>query len=209
MFCVRDICHGRGGRSDPLYFGSCRTGYAAGQVENDEPLFAVSLHAVDMIYDALWGMPSILLTFEGNLNSNMSLVTRPHLIFGDYTRGKKGSPYRREIDVFDFGISEGLRFYFRSGHRGWFMAGHFVYDRVNLDYKFEQFDERNDSFKGNGFGGAFYGGHKFRSGNFTSSLEMGLKYCRYFLDKEVREDWDRVSTVGAEFDIIYTIGFAL
>ena len=145
-------------------------------VENNEPMFAVSIHPVDMIFDAVWGRPSVMLTIEGNLNSRFSLITRPHLMWGEYTRGSKGSENRRTIDVFNFGVSEGIRGYFRPGHRGRFLAGHFLYNRVNLDYDFAEYPEANEKFKGNGFGGAFYAGHKYRSGSFTSSFEIGLDF---------------------------------
>jgi len=177
-------------------------------VENDEPMFAVSIHPIDMIYDAIYTVPSVRLSIEGNINSNMSLMTRPTVMWGEFTRGSSRNRIRRDIDVLLFGISEGLRFYFSKGHRGWFMAGHFLYDRINLDYDFKYHPEENTSFKGNGFGFAFYGGHKHRSGHFTSSFEIGLSYTRYSIKQSARDDLDRVSEVNAELDVNYSIGYA-
>jgi hypothetical protein len=177
-------------------------------VPNDEPLFAVSIYPFDMIWDAVYHVPSVKLSFEGCINSSMSLMTQPSVKMGTITRGSKDNPNRRDIDIFLLEISEGIRFYFNRGHRGWFMAGHFVYDRATLDYDFEYDEDADVTFKGNGFGFGFYGGHKTRRGHFTSSLQIGLSYMRYSMKSNVREDLDQASVVNAELDINYSIGFA-
>ena len=58
----------------------------------------------------------------------------------------------------------------------------------------------------NGFGFALYLGHKFRSGFFTSSFDVGYKFVKYSASKKEREDLEDATAVGSSFDINYTFG---
>lgn len=171
-------------------------------VENDEPLFAVSVHPVSMLILSLFDIPSIYLTIEGNLGSNMSVITRPNIIWKDFSSSDQ------ELDIFIFGISEGLRFYFADGHRGLFVAAHFIYQRAGLDYEYKNNASKDVSSHANGFGGGLYLGHKIRSGHFTSSFDVGLNYIKYSASKDEKDDIEDVATVGVGWDFNYTIGFA-
>lgn len=170
--------------------------------ENDEPLFAVSIHPVSMFILSLFDIPSVFLTIEGNLSSHMSLITRPYVIWTDVSDNDE------ELDIFLFGISEGLRFYFNEGHRGVYLAGHFTYDRVSLEYTYEGNSKNNFDVHGNGFGFGFYLGHKFRSGHFTTSFDIGYVYSHYSISGKAEDDVERVATVGSGYDLNYTFGFA-
>ena len=99
--------------------------------ENDEPMFAVSIHPVSMFILSLFDIPSIFLTIEGNLASHVSLITRPYIVWAEFSDSDE------DLDIFLFGISEGLRVYLNEGHRGLYLAGHFNYDRVSLEYTYE------------------------------------------------------------------------
>ena len=170
--------------------------------ENDEPLFAVSIHPVSMFILTLFDIPSIYLTIEGNLASHVSLITRPYVIWKDF------SDRDEELDVMLFGISEGLRFYFDGGHRGLYLAGHFNYDRVSLEYTYEGDSKKDVDIHVNGFGFGLYVGHKYRSGRFTTSFEVGYVYSRYTGSDKAKDDVDRITSVGSGIDLNYTFGFA-
>lgn len=169
--------------------------------ENDEPLFAVSIHPVSMFILTLFDIPSIYLTIEGNLASHVSLITRPYVIWKDFSNSDE------DLDVMLLGVSEGLRFYFDGGHRGLYLAGHFIYDRVNLEYSYDDDFRKGTDVHVNGFGFGLYVGHKFRSGHFTTSFEVGYVYSHYSGSDKAKDDVERISTVGSGIDLNYTFGF--
>jgi hypothetical protein len=136
------------------------------------------------------------------LASHVSLITRPYLIWAEFSDSDE------DLDVFLFGISEGLRFYFNEGHRGLYLAGHFNYDRVSLEYTYDGNSRDNISAHANGFGFGFYLGHKFRSGHFTTSFDIGYVYSHYSASGKAEDDIDKVATVGSGYDLNYTFGFA-
>ena len=168
--------------------------------ENDEPLFAFSIHPISMFILSLFDIPSLYLTIEGNLASHASLITRPYIIWKDFSDSDE------ELDVFLFGISEGLRFYLNEGHRGVYFAGHFNYDRVSLEYTYEGNSKDNSDIHVNGFGFGFYVGHKFRSGHFTTSFDVGYVYSHFSASEKAEDDVEKVATVDSGFDLNYTFG---
>ncbi len=171
-------------------------------VENDEPLFAVSVHPVSMLILSIFDIPSIYLTIEGNLGSHLSLITRPSYVWKDF------SDSNRDLDIFIFGLSEGLRYYFSEGHRGLFAAAHFNYARAGMDYEYKNHPEDNEKLRLNGFGFGAYVGHKVRSGHFTMSIDIGYSYVRYSATGKNKDDLDDVTSVGSGLDLNYTIGVA-
>lgn len=170
-------------------------------VDSDEPVFAVSIHPISMLVLSLFDVPSVYLTIEGNLGSRMSLITRPHIIWKEFSDSDE------TLDIFIFGISEGLRYYFGGGHRGFFATAHFMYERASLDYTYKYDIREDESASANGFGGGFYIGHKLISGHFTSSFDVGFTYIKYSASSEEKDDIEDVSSVGVGWDINYTIGF--
>ena len=170
--------------------------------ENDEPMFAVSIHPISMLILSLFDIPSIYLTIEGNLGSHMSLITRPSYIWAEFSDSDE------DLDIYLFGISEGLRFYFDEGHRGLYLAGHFNYARVGLEYTYDYDHDEDYEAHANGFGVGIYIGHKIRVGHFTSSWDIGYSYMKYSASGKEKDDVEDVSTVGSGYDINYTIGFA-
>ncbi|MBR4559732.1 MAG: hypothetical protein IKO21_09230 [Fibrobacter sp.] len=169
-------------------------------VENDEPMFAVSIHPISMFILSLIDVPSVFLTIEGNLGSRMSLITRPNMVWADFTNDDEG------LDVFVFGISEGLRAYMNEGHRGLYADAHFVYNYVSMDYSYDRNPDKDIDAHLNGFGFALYLGHKFRSGFFTTSFDVGYKFVKYSASKKEKEDLEDATAVGSSFDINYTFG---
>ncbi len=169
--------------------------------DSDEPVFAISIHPVSMFILSLIDIPSIFLTIEGNLASHVSLITRPYFVWAEFSDSDE------DLDIFLFGISEGLRFYFNEGHRGLYLSGHFNYDRVSLEYTYEGNSRDNIDAHANGFGFGIYIGHKFRSGHFTTSFDVGYVYSHYSTSAKAEDDVDRVATVGSGYDINYTFGF--
>ena len=170
--------------------------------ENDEPTFAISIHPISMLILSLFDIPSIYLTIEGNLGSHMSLITRPYIIWKDFSDSDE------ELDISLFGISEGLRYYFSEGHRGLYASAHVRYDRAGIEYTYDVDPSENYDAHVNGFGFAIYIGHKILAGHFTSSWDIGYSYTKYSASKKEKDDLDDVSTVGSGYDINYTIGFA-
>ena len=170
--------------------------------ENDEPTFAVSIHPISMLILSLFDIPSIYMTIEGNLGSHLSLITRPHLIWKDFSDDDE------ELDIVLFGISEGLRYYFISGHEGWFAAAHFNYDRASMDYKYDRNPDDNFDVSLNGFGFGIYVGHKMRVGLFTSSCDIGYTYTHYSASSKEEDDVEKITSVGSGLDLNYTIGIA-
>ena len=169
---------------------------------NNEPTFAVSIHPISMLILSLFDVPSVYLTVEGNLASRLSLITRPYIIWKEFSDSDE------DLDIFLFGISEGLRIYLSEGHRGFFAAAHLHYDRVGLEYTYDRNPDENDDTHVNGFGFGLYVGHKVRTGIFTSSWDIGFTYTRFTASKNAKDDIDEITAVGAGLDINYTIGIA-
>ncbi len=174
-------------------------------VESNEPVFAISVHPVTMaIYSLVLDIPSLYLTVEGNINSNASIITRPFYV------GKEFDNKYENIDLDIFGLSEGFRYYFMRGHKGWFASFHVNYEYISLEYTDK--DDRDDNIKvtGNGIGiGAYLGTKTLWGGRFTTSWDIGVTYTQAFVKGRSKDDVDEVSDVGVGIDLNYTMGFAL
>ena len=59
----------------------------------------------------------------------------------------------------------------------------------------------------NGYGFGLYVGHKYRSGHFTTSFEVGYVYSRYSGSDKAEDDVEKIATVGSGIDLCYTFGF--
>lgn len=193
-------------------FGALATSAVADEssanVSNDnESTFAISLHPTTMIiYSLVLDMPSIFLTMENAINSNLSVITRPYYV------GYEDSNDYETLDIDMFGWSEGVRFYFNRGHRGLFTAFHVFYNYVSLDYEYagssRYYDEKANG-KGNAVGVAFYIGSKSVWGHLTTSWDIGVTYANNFVKAQSKDDVDEVSKSGISYDLNYTIGFNL
>lgn len=176
-------------------------------VESSEPVFAISIHPITMIvYSLILDIPSIYVTIEGNINSNVSIITRPFYL------GKEWSDDNEKIDLDMFGLSEGVRYYFNRGHQGLFTAFHVNYEYVSIEYDYDgkgYFADEKENATGNALGLGFYLGSKSMWGHFTTSWDIGLTYTKSFVKASSKDDIEEVSDVGVGFDINYTMGFAL
>ena len=170
--------------------------------ESDEPRFSVAIHPISMLILSLFDIPSIYLTIEGNLGSHMSLVTRPRLIWKGFSDSDE------ELDIMLFGISEGLRYYFNSGHEGLFAAAHFNYDRASMEYVYDNHPSENFDVHLNGFGFGIYVGHKMRMGRLVTSFDVGYTYTHFSASSKEEDDVEKIASVGSGLDLNYTIGLA-
>lgn len=173
-------------------------------VENDEPMFAVEVHPISLLFNPLiWSNETVMFTVEGNINSNASIITRP------FYKGEKISKKHEKGYVDVFGLSEGFRYYFDRGHKGWYTAAHFTFEYVSLMHSYDdsKYDRVEDS--GNGIELGLYLGHRFRYGrHFVSSIDVGAIYSEIFVSKDGKDDVEDVTNVGIGLDINFTVGFA-
>lgn len=170
--------------------------------------FAISLHPITMlVYSVVLDLPSLYVTMENAINSNLSIITRPYYL------GANISDDDEEIDIDLFGLSEGVRFYFNRGHQGLFAAFHVLYEYVSLEYTYDSdsrwFEDENIDVTGNGLGIGFYIGSKSMWGHFTTSWDIGVTYMNAFVKGKSKDDVEEVSDNGIGLDINYTMGFAL
>lgn len=175
-------------------------------VESDEPMFAVSIHPISMVvFSLILDIPSIYVTVEGNVNSNVSIITRPFYL------GKEWSDDGESIDLDLFSLSEGVRYYFSRGHRGLFTSFHVNYSYISLEYNYDDdfYDDENSDASGNALGLGFYLGSKSTWGRFTTSWDIGLTYTKAFVKGRYKSDVEEVSSVGFGLDINYTLGFMI
>ncbi|MCL4101614.1 MULTISPECIES: DUF3575 domain-containing protein [unclassified Fibrobacter] len=176
-------------------------------VASSEPIFAISVHPVSLIFYPLFKdyLP-LMLTLEGNINSNASIITRPYFKTKSWD-GEDENRKKIDFDVNVFGISEGFRYYFNRGHLGMYTAIHAIYEYAKVERDYE--DKRSKDVKetGNSLGLAMYVGNKTIWGHFTSSFDIGATYTNTYLSKKYRDDLEEVSSVGVDFDVNYTIGF--
>lgn len=109
-------------------------------VESDEPMFAVEVHPISLLFNPLiWSNETVMFTVEGNINSNASIITRP------FYKGEKISKKHEKGYVDVFGLSEGFRYYFDRGHKGWYTAAHFTFEYVSLMHSYD--DSKYDRVK--------------------------------------------------------------
>lgn len=177
------------------------------RVASNEPMFAISIHPITMIvYSLFLDAPSIFVTVEGNINSNVSVITRPFYL------GKEWSDHDEEINLDMFGLSEGVRYYFSRGHQGLFTSFHVSYSYVNIEYEYDgrgYYDDEKSDASGNSLGIGFYLGSKAIWNHFTTSWDIGLTYTNSFVKARYENDIEEVTNVGIGLDINYTMGFTL
>lgn len=172
---------------------------------SNDLVFAVSVHPITMIvYSMVLDIPSLFVTLENPIASRMSLITRPAYM------GKEWSSGYETVDLDLFGISEGIRYYFNRGHRGYFCAFHFEYDYVSIEHEIEYKSLRDkESVSGNAISLGFYFGGSSKMGHFTTSWDVGVTYREIFAGSDSDDDVEEVTSVGVGLDLNYTIGFAL
>lgn len=183
-------------------------GLATSSSAQEDNTFAISLHPITMlVYSVVLDLPSLYVTMENAVNSNVSIITRPFYL------GANVSDDDEEIDIDLLGLSEGVRFYFNRGHQGLFAAFHVLYEYVSLEYTYDSdsrwFEDENIDVTGNGLGVGFYIGSKSMWGHFTTSWDIGVTYMNAFVKGKSKDDVKEVSDTGIGLDLNYTMGFAL
>lgn len=179
------------------------------RVPSNEPIFAVSLHPASLIFYPIFKdyLP-LILTVEGNINSNASIITRPYYKSKSWTdEDDDDKRYDTDIDVWVLGISEGFRYYFNRGHMGMYTAIHAIYEYASVERDYEDKSSKDFKESGNSLGLAFYVGSKTIWGHFTSSFDIGATYTNTFINRKCKKDLEEISSVGMDFDINYTLGF--
>jgi len=176
-------------------------------VASNEPMFSISLHPVSLIlYPLVLDYLPLILTIEGNINSNASIITRPFYKSKNWS-DKDDNRNDTDIDVYVIGLSEGFRYYFFRGHKGFYTSIHAMYEYVSIKHEYEDRQSRNSHETGNSLGLAFYVGSKNIWGHFTTSFDVGATYTNTFVNRRYKDDLEEVSSVGVDFDLNYTVGF--
>ena len=185
------------------------------EVASTDPIFYVSIHPISMFFWwALLGIPTITLTIEGCIGPSFAVVTRPTFLYWGETRSSEYA--KEEVDLYDYGVTLGLRYYFGAHHKGWYIEPQFMFERVTLDYTY---DYKSDSYyyrdpdedanvSGNLLGGGAVIGYKIMSGKFTMSSDIGYAYRTISLKGRSRDDLEEASAVGAGVTGNVTAGFA-
>ena len=174
----------------------------AASAPSDDYSMSVSIHPISMAIFSLIGMPSIIATVENNLGTHLSLVSRPELMWLDV------SDKDESISMFLFGLYEGVRYYFREGHRGWYVSPQIGYEHVSMEYtyKYDHADDKEASV--NAFVFVVYGGYKYTSGRFVMAMDVGMGYTVMTGSASDAEDAEEIAGNGFGFDLNFSMGFA-
>ena len=174
----------------------------AASAPSDDYSMSVSIHPISMAIFSLIGMPSIIATVENNLGTHLSLVSRPELMWLDV------SDKDESISMFLFGLYEGVRYYFREGHRGWYVSPQIGYEHVSMEYtyKYDHVDDKEASV--NAFVFVVYGGYKYTSGRFVMAMDVGMGYTVMTGSASDAEDAEEIAGNGFGFDLNFSMGFA-
>ena len=162
----------------------------------------------------------VLAQWEAEHLFEKSVTTReghtPFLFFEGPPSANGMPGAKEEVDLYDYGVTLGLRYYFGAHHKGWYIEPQFMFERVTLDYTY---DYKSDSYyyrdpdedanvSGNLLGGGAVIGYKIMSGKFTMSSDIGYAYRTISLKGRSRDDVEEASAVGAGFTGNVTAGFA-
>lgn len=174
----------------------------AASAPSDDYSMSVSIHPISMAIFSLIGMPSIIATVENNLGTHLSLVSRPELMWLDV------SDKDESISMFLVGLYEGVRYYFREGHRGWYVSPQIGYEHVSMEYtyKYDHDDDKEASV--NAFVFVVYGGYKYTSGRFVMAMDVGMGYTVMSGSASDAEDAEEIAGNGFGFDLNFSMGFA-
>lgn len=179
------------------------------EVASSDPIFYVSLHPISMLFWwALLDIPTVALTIEGCIGPSFAIVTRP--IFMYWSDERSYYYEKEEVALYDFGVTEGIRYYFGAHHMGLYIEPQFIFEHVGLDYTYSNDSEENYSVSGNLFGGGAVFGYKIVSGHFTMSSDIGYAYTKLSLKGrgENRDDVAEAASVGGGLTGSFSVGFA-
>ena len=174
----------------------------AASAPSDDYSMSVSIHPISMAIFSLIGMPSIIATVENNLGSHLSLVSRPELMWLDVSDDDES------ISMFLVGLYEGVRYYFREGHRGWYVSPQIGYEHVSMEYTYKYDHDDDKEAAVNAFVFVVYGGYKYTSGRFVMATDVGMGYTVMTGSASDAEDAEEIAGNGFGFDLNFSMGFA-
>ena len=182
------------------------------EVASSDPIFYVSLHPISMLFWwALLDIPTVALTIEGCIGPSFAIVTRPIFMYWSDERSYYNE--KEEVALYDFGVTEGIRYYFGAHHMGLYIEPQFIFEHVGLDYTYSNDSEENYSVSGNLFGGGAVFGYKIVSGHFTMSSDIGYAYTKLSLSgkhdgRDSDDDAAEAVAVGGGLTGSFSVGFA-
>ena len=178
------------------------------EVASSDPIFFISLHPISMLFWwALLDIPTVNLTIEGCIGPVFAIITRPTFMYWSDRRNYDGS--EEELELYDYGVTEGIRYYFGAHHQGLYVEPQFTFERVGLNYTYENDAEENVDVSGNLFGWGAVLGYKIISGHFTMSSDIGYGYRTISVKGRYRDDVDEASAVGGGLTGSFSMGFAI
>lgn len=172
------------------------------EVPVDEPLFFLYVHPFSLSVMSILGLPTIFVTFEGCFMENLSVVVRPEYLFSTFDIGVDED----EFEVSAYGLTLGLRHYFKPMHRGIYVEPEIQYAHVELD--FTEGRHKDDGVTSDGFGLGAVFGWKMTSGHFSMFWDVGFIYTFATADGKYDDDVAEVSAIGGSYEINLGIGYA-
>ncbi len=178
------------------------------EVKSSDPIFFISLHPITMLFWwAIFDIPTITITIEGCVGPSFAIITRPTFLYWSDSR-TFGFDGNEEVSVLDFGVTEGIRYYFGPHHQGTYVEPQFIFEHVSLDYTYDDEPDDNVNVSGNIFGGAVVVGYKIVSGHFTMSSDIGYGYTSVSLKGRDKDDVAEATAVGGGITGSFSVGYA-
>lgn len=186
------------------------------EVRSSDPIFYLSLHPITLFVFSLIDAPMVYLTFEGCISNHFSVITRPMFFYFDEDADNSSDGASTAVDLYVFGLTEGLRFYFNDHPWGLYVEPEFDYRHYGLDYEHHYAsdwpsDDREDDYSASAeaFGFTLVVGHKYVKNHFTTSFDVGYGYLYTTATDDEEDDVDTgFSSVGFGWDMNFTMGYA-
>lgn len=178
------------------------------EVPSSDPIFFVSLHPITMLFWwAIFDIPTVTLTIEGCIGPSFAIITRPTFLYWSDSRSFAFGD-DEDVSLVDFGVTEGLRYYFGAHHKGTYIEPQFIFEHISLEYAYSDDRTEDVSISGNIFGGAVVIGYKMVSGHFTMASDIGFGYTSVSLKGESKDDVAEATAVGSGLTGSFSVGYA-
>lgn len=172
------------------------------EVPNDEPLVFLYIHPVSLAIMTIVGLPTFTLTFEGCLTESLSAIVRPQYVMSSYDVSVGDD----EFGFSGYGLTLGGRYYLNPLHRGIYIEPELQYAHVSMDFTHGR--HKDESVSANAVGVGAVLGWKVTSGHLSMFWDVGFIYAFATADGEYDDDVEKVTVVGASYDINLGIGYA-
>lgn len=171
------------------------------ETKADEPSFFISLHPISLMLGPLVDMTFFYVSFETNISAQWGLVLRP--VYFDVEISDKDE----DLDVSEYGLSLGLRYYIQPLHCGFYIEPLIEYDLVRAKYS-DIYHYDAATVKGFVFSFGALGGYKVYHGHFSMFMDIGYEYSIVHLSGRYRNDVEDASAFGFGVDMNFGIGVA-